>query len=305
MHTRKLFFGLAASLGLATTGTAHAAFIQAGDLKIEFGFFNAGTSGYIGPNADGTGVVCTSVSDCDATAGSPTAGAFDGSEDSWGIFSISRITNTTLGGTTTFNSGDDGTYLLGTFYGLEDFFVRNTSDIGGNLETQVAALGGSLKIWETTSDWNANGAPGTSGRIDQDGFTGISDVGGNLWLEAQFDAGALASNNNPSLAAATYTTTFASSDLSGGGSAFLSVVGGSEADIFNTNGFTTFNGTQSDLRLILGFQPVDGADQTDWTVRGVGEVSAIAATSVPEPGTLALMGLALAGLGFSRRLRRS
>lgn len=81
-----------------------------------------------------------------------------------------------------------------------------------------------------------------------------------------------------------------------------------EAFDFDTGGLTFGSAFIGDLELAaLGALNVDGlldiTIQSVWGDFYVGNSTLTVYTSIPEPGTLALLGLGLAGLGFARRRR--
>src|SRR5688500_6280384 len=95
--------GVALAFGIAAPASAIT--INAGDIKITFNAFDAGTVGY----GETAGLVCNSVASCDAAAGLQSPGSI-GSEDTWGIFSIESITNSSTG-QQIFTAGQGGQYL--------------------------------------------------------------------------------------------------------------------------------------------------------------------------------------------------
>jgi hypothetical protein len=84
------------------------------------------------------------------------------------------------------------------------------------------------------------------------------------------------------------------------GDAFLNVVGGDAADIFNTNSFSTgFDNTTADLAFVGNARTVSGNDFP------IGGSDDLFANTVPEPASLAILGAGLFVIGWSLRRRSS
>jgi hypothetical protein len=80
------------------------------------------------------------------------------------------------------------------------------------------------------------------------------------------------------------------------GDAFLNVVGGDAAPIFNTNTFATgFNNTLADLAFVGNARQVSGNDFP------VGGSDDLFGNTVPEPASLAILGAGLLLIGWSLR----
>jgi hypothetical protein len=80
------------------------------------------------------------------------------------------------------------------------------------------------------------------------------------------------------------------------GDAFLNVVGGDAAAIFNTNTFATgFNNTLADLAFVGNARQVSGGDFP------VGGSDDLFGNTVPEPASLAILGAGLLLIGWSLR----
>lgn len=281
--------GVALSFGMI--GTASAFVINAGEIKFTIDNYDAGTVDY----GNTTGLKCSTVAGCDAVSGITTAPGAIGSEDTWGIFSVALIENITTA-QTLFTKGVDG-FLTGIFYGLEDKAVEVQCGLTG-CNTTALAVGGKVDMYLNSTDYDPNpnsDGDGPGGRIGSSGYKSITDIGGALYLSADF-----ATEVNGLSLGYTYLNFFNNTSFAGNGQGFLDVTGGSAASLFDTNALADPVGGLHDLFLTVTFDDVNSAASSiGWTVTSAGQVKG--EVNIPEPGTLALVGLGLVGAGFLRR----
>ena len=227
-------------------------------------------------------------------------------EINWGVFTMTTMhpgavedPNSTIGQNgPAFFSDSVNSQVTGMFYGVQGL----PAGTGGN---PFPATSGFIDLWWRDIDAgmsytnNAVGGPGIRTAFDK--ATGYTE--GTFLARIRFDSGI---NVDPSVfingsvfpnAAGTFSgvaTSFGSIDLA---------AGGAWATQLDTNYFNTDFG-QRDLRFRNNYENKaswDGAPGSG--IRGARLDDPGQAFAIPEPGVLALMGLAFLGMGAARRRR--
>lgn len=233
---------------------------------------------------------------------------FAAGTQNFGVLKITSIQTVGFGTATIWSDGDGGGELTGVFAGIttdssSSFAAKELRSTGGSANFYLNGVGSFFAAGGAGQGLAGYTAAGCT--ANQLCYNGISNAGvGSLFLSASYVPG-IDSGFPLVTVAGTLATT---NPLSGVASGYLSVTGGSEQARFDTNALL---GGNADLLAKNSFCTVDNGVCAKFSDAG-GSVAANrwqlaiddpvkGVAKLPEPATVALVGVALLGFGLARR----
>lgn len=197
-----------------------------------------------------------------------------------------------------FNGSSDVVYGGGTNL-LTFVFTATLASIdsvtvlpGGNSFAQFTYTPGHVDVYSTLVTTYSPDSSTAAGLATQT-LANATGNAANLFLSADFNGdltGGAVNFGTPAIA-------------NGFGNGYLDVIGGAAAAYFDTNTVDLGGGNFADLLFSSSFSAARGSTPAGYPVGGTIDVFGDT-RNVPEPSMLALMGIGMLGLGFSRSKQR-
>lgn len=220
-------------------------------------------------------------------------GIADGNTDSFSLLKVQAITDTDGNNLWTSSASEA---LEGWVYGLDDDDVTLNSVGAGTIDSN----GGHLAMYLGPSNMNITAANAPT--MPRAGLGAPTD----LWKATDGPVTFLTMDIVPGIDLADANTTYFQQLTSitnptvGDGSGYLKITGGDFAELFDTNGYNSiFPGADMFFQNHFNSNDLTTGQRTSrWLVKSAGTTFG---TAIPEPTTMILMGMGLAGLAFRKK----